>query len=134
VAVIVISLILDYFEKPKIDAHFSNLRQDRKELSICNFAREFDTKLVDTWVIWATYEEVQRIMCIDEPLPLKPSDHLFETLKLDDDDLDLDLIEIISQRTNRTLDNYKINPFFGKVTTVRNLVLFLNNQPVKSAI
>jgi hypothetical protein len=77
---------------------------------------------------------VQRIVCSDYLLPIKADDHLFDTLMLDEDDLDLDLVEIISQRTGRSLEQYENNPFYGKVTTVRNLVLFLNCQPVSNAI
>jgi hypothetical protein len=130
----ILSFIWGYFEQPKIDAYFARLREERKNLSLCEFAREFDTHLVDTWIIRATYEEIQNCMCLDEPIPLKASDDIFETLKLDSDDLDLDLIEILSQRTGRTLDDYEKNPLYGKVTNIRNLVLFLNYQPVANAI
>lgn len=60
--------------------------------------------------------------------PIKADDNLFDDLLLDADDLDLDLVELISKRTGRTLDGYKNNPYYGKVTTVRNLVLFFNAQ------
>ena len=126
--------VWSYFEQPKIDEHFSKLYEDRNNLSICNFAKEFDSRKVDTWIIRATYEEIQRIICFDKAIPIKADDHLFETLMLDEDDLDFDLMKIISQRTSRSLEQYESNPFYGKVTTVRNLVLFLNCQPVANAI
>lgn len=126
--------VWSYFEQPKIDEYFANLYKDRNNLSICNFAKEFDARKIDTWIIRATYQEVQRIVCSDYLLPIKADDHLFDTLMLDEDDLDLDLVEIISQRTGRSLEQYENNPFYGKVTTVRNLVLFLNCQPESNAI
>ena len=49
-------------------------------------------------------------------------------LLIDDEDLDLDLVEEISERTGISLDNYEQNPYYGKVNTVRNLVLFFNQQ------
>jgi hypothetical protein len=49
-------------------------------------------------------------------------------LKLDEDDLDLDLIEEIAQRTGRSMENFESNPYYGKVTTARDLVLFFNHQ------
>ena len=52
---------------------------------------------------------------------------------LDEDDLDLDLVEEIAQRTSRSLDGYESNPYYGKVTTARNLVLFFNYQDRASA-
>jgi hypothetical protein len=134
VAIVILAFVWSYFEQPKIDAYFAKLLEERKGLSICNFAREFNAREVDTWIIRATYEEVQKSICTKQPIPLKAHDHLFETLKLDEDDLDLDLVEIISQRTGRSLAQYENNPFYGKVTTVRNLVLFLNCQPESSAI
>ena len=65
-------------------------------------------------------------------VPIKASDRLSETLMLDDDDIEIDLVEIIAQRTNRSLDNCEDNPYFGKVTTVEHLVLFFNYQKVIS--
>lgn len=130
----ILAFVWSYFEQPKIDTYFAKLCEDRKGFSICNFAREFDAHEVDTWIIRATYEEVQRAICSDQVVPLKASDHLFHTLKLDEDDLDLDLVEIIAQRTGRSLGEYEENPFYGKVTTVRNLVLFINCQHVGNAI
>ena len=132
--VAILLFVWSHFEQPKIDKYYLKLYEDRKNLSICNFAREFDAHKVDTWIIRATYEEVQRIICFDNKIPIKADDHLFETLMLDEDDLDLDLVEIISQRTGRSLDKYEDNPFYGKVTTVRNLVLFFNCQPEPNAI
>ncbi len=130
----ILSFVWSCFEQPQIDAYFAKLLEERKGLSICNFAREFNAREVDTWIIRATYEEVQKVMCTDQAIPLKSEDHLFETLKLDEDDLDLDLIEIISQRTGRSLDKYENNLYYGRVTTVRNLVLFFNCQPESNAI
>ncbi|EDX89816.1 hypothetical protein ADG881_1918 [Alcanivorax sp. DG881] len=52
---------------------------------------------------------------------------------LDQDDLDLDLVEEIAQRTSRSFDGYESNPYYGKVTTARNLVLFFNHQARASA-
>jgi len=134
VAIVILAFVWSYFEQPNIDAYFAKLLEERKGLSICNFAREFNPREVDTWIIRATYEEVQKSICTEQQIPLKGEDHLFETLKLDEDDLDLDLVEIISQRTGRSLEQYENNPFYGKVTTVRNLVLFLNFQPESNAI
>ncbi len=66
--------------------------------------------------------------------PIKGSDNLKEDLLLDDDDLDIDLVEMIAQRTGRTLNNYENNPYYGEVTTVKKLVLFMNSQAKANAI
>lgn len=115
-------------EQPKIDRHFLELCNERDGLSICEFAREFDPKKVDTWVIRAAYEQLQAALPTRQYVPIKASDGLFDTLMLDEDDLDLGLVEEIAQRTNRSLNGSEDNPYYGKVTTARNLVLFFNHQ------
>lgn len=120
-------------EQPKIDKYFHALGKERSRLSICDFAREFDTRLVDTWVIRATYEQIQAALPTEHKIPIKGSDHLIETLKFDEDDVDLDLVEEIAQRTGRSLENFEANPYYGKVTTAENLVLFFNQQPQANA-
>ncbi|MEM7018209.1 MAG: hypothetical protein AAF512_12820, partial [Pseudomonadota bacterium] len=67
-------------------------------------------------------------------VPIKASDNLFETLKFDADDLDLDLVEEIAQRTGRSLEDGESNPYYGKVTTVGNLVLFFNHQAIENTM
>ncbi|WP_444943585.1 hypothetical protein ACJJIK_19135 [Microbulbifer sp. ZKSA006] len=124
-----LAIICGHIEQPKIDRHFQQLCEKRKDLSIGEFAREFERKTVDTWIIRAVYEQLQAALPTKQQVPIQASDKLFNTLKLDEDDLDLDLIEQIAQRTGRSLAGCGNNPYYGKVTTVRNLVLFFNRQP-----
>lgn len=121
-------IVWSAIDQPKIDKHFLKLCEDREGLSICEFAREFDLKTVDTWIIRAVYEQLQAALPTKHTVPIKASDGLFNTLMLDEDDVDLDLVEEIAQRTGRSLDGYESNPYFGKITTARNLVLFFNHQ------
>ncbi len=121
-------LIFCLMDQSKVERHFIKLCNERDELSICEFAREFDPRAVATWVIRAVYEQLQDAFSTKLNVPIKASDGLFDTLMLDEDDLDFDLVEEISQRTGRTLDDYENNPYYPKVTTVRNLVLFFNHQ------
>ncbi|WP_215397035.1 hypothetical protein [Rheinheimera oceanensis] len=115
-------------DQPKVERHFIDLCKERNGLSICEFAREFDPKVVDTWIIRAVYEQLQAALPTKQHVPIKASDTLFEILMLDEDDLDLDLVEEIAQRTGRSFEGYENNPYYGKVTTARNLVLFFNHQ------
>ena len=126
--IVLLVAVWSKLEQPKIESHFSALRKDREGLSICEFAKEFDPKTVDTWIIRAVYEQVQAALPTKHVVPIKASDSLFDTLMLDEDDLDLDLNEEISQRTGRNLEGYEANPYYGKVTTVRDLVMFFNHQ------
>lgn len=129
-----LALAWSKFEEPKIEKYFAELCEERKDLSICNFAREFDSRAVDTWVIRAVYEQLQAALATKQNVPIKASDNLFATLKLDEDDFDLDLVEEIAQRTGRSIENFESNPYYGKVTTARNLVLFFNHQAYVKAI
>lgn len=126
-------IVWSAIEQPKVESHFSNLCKERRGLSICEFSREFDPKMVDTWIIRAVYEQLQATLPTKLFVPIKASDNLFETLMLDEDDPDLDLVEEISQRTGRSLEGYENNPYYGKVTTARNLVLFFNHQVCANA-
>ncbi len=126
--VALIVLIWCAIDQQKVERHFHKLCDDRSGLSICEFAREFDPKVVDTWIIRAVYEQLQAALPTKQNVPIKASDGIFETLMLDEDDLDLDLVAEIAQRTSRSLEGYESNPYYGKVTTVRNLVLFFNHQ------
>ena len=130
----IVGLITSYnwenIEKPRIEKHFSSLKEERRNLSICNFAREFDTKTIDTWIIRAVYEEVQSELFTQHKIPMKASDKLYDTLLLDEDDLDLSLAGKIAERCGRSFDDYENNPYCGEVTTVGNLVLFFNHQPL----
>lgn len=121
-------IVWSAIDQPKVEKHFVKLCADRDGLSICEFAREFDSKVVDTWVVRAVYEQLQAALPTKQNVPIKASDNLFDTLMLDEDDLDLDLSEEIAQRTGRSLESYESNPYYGKVTTARNLVLFFNHQ------
>nr|WP_298174176.1 hypothetical protein [uncultured Pseudomonas sp.] len=123
-----LALVWNHFEEPKIERYFAALCEERKDLSICDFAREFDLRAVDTWIVRAVYEQLQAALATKQNVPIKASDNLFDTLKLDEDDLDLDLVEEIAQRTGRSTENFQSNPYYGKVTTARNLVLFFNHQ------
>lgn len=105
--------------------------EERCEESICDFAREFDCRHVDTWIIRAVYEEL--LSYLDLPgLSLRADDDLHETLQLDGDDLDMDLVSQIAQRTGRSLEKTENNPYYDKVRTVRDLVLFFNHQPINT--
>jgi hypothetical protein len=110
------------------------LAQVRGGESICEFARSFDARNVDTWVIRAVYEELQRELADAVPnFPVRASDVLLKDLLEDSDDLDMSLAPNVSKRTGRSLDDFPENPYFGKVRTVEDLVLFFNAQPHENA-
>ncbi|MBB4843054.1 hypothetical protein HNP55_001573 [Paucibacter oligotrophus] len=105
----------------------------REGQTICEFARDFETRAVDTWVVRAVYEQIQGQLNHAAPsFPVRADDRLKEDLRLDDDDLDLDLAHEISMRTGRPMGSFVLNPYFGRVKTVRDLVHFFQNQPLSA--
>jgi len=111
-------------------ARLTTLAALRNNESICTFAKSFNPREVDTWVIRAVYEQLQSYLASTYPqFPIRAEDRLNDCLITDPDDLDLDLVEEISERTGRSLENTESNPYYAKVETVRDLVLFFNAQP-----
>ncbi len=106
------------------------LAETREGQSICEFARDFDARSIDTWIIRAVYEQLQSHLRYAHPaFPVRASDRLKLDLHLDDDDLDMDIATEVEQRSGRSLGRTGENPYFGKVETVRDLVLFFQSQP-----
>lgn len=101
----------------------------RDEESICTFARSFSTRHVDTWVVRAAHQEVQQLMKSYVPaFPVRASDSLLDDLHVDYDDIE-DLLVDIAACSGHSLYETEKNPFYGKINTVRDLVLFVNAQP-----
>lgn len=111
-------------------AHLRALAAARPGQSICAFARDFDRRSVDAWVVRAVYEQLQsRLEHAHPAFPIRARDRLRQDLRLDEDDIDLDLAPEIETRTGRSLDHAQRNPLFGKVETAGDLVLFFQAQP-----
>jgi hypothetical protein len=78
----------------------------------------------------ATYEEFHAYY--DRLLPIRASDGIEEDLKMDWDDVD-DLLADVAFRAGRSLENLELNPLYGQVRNVGDLVLFLMYQPKSGA-
>lgn len=130
--IIVIGVIITIEQRNRRIKLFK-LSQERKELSICEFARSFDYRAIDTWVIRAVYETIQDYVSTPEILiSIKAEDDLNDVLEIDDEDLDMDLFVEMLQRTGRSMEDTSSNPYYGKVKTVADLVYFINAQPLVS--
>lgn len=105
------------------------LAESRSNESICTFARAFNYRQIDTWIIRAVYEQLQPLASTSNaPFPLRPEDRLSEDFGIVDEDLD-DLADEIAQRTGRRWENCEQNPYYGNVRTVGDLVMFFAHQP-----
>lgn len=110
------------------------LADSRSGESICEFARSFDTRSVDTWVIRAVYEGLQeQLRDVHPAFPVRASDVMLKNLIDDPDDIDMDLAPEVARRTGRDLDDTRDNPYYDKVHTVADLVMFFNAQPKVAA-
>jgi len=124
-----------YYETQQENKHLQELAKDRTKDTICSFVRSFDYRKLDTKVIRAVYEVLQLFLPNEpRPFPIRAKDNLFDDLKLDEDDLDLDIVAAVAHRTGRSLDNFEDNPFYEKVLTPYDLVMFFNMQPLTRAV
>lgn len=138
-AIVLLSLCAAFFFSHRIakrkEDSLRRLAAQREGKSICEFARDFDTRTVDTWILRAVYEQIQaQLNHVHPAFPVRASDLLKEDFHLDDDDLDIELALQIGQRTGRSLAQTTENPLFGEVNTVRDLVLFFQSQPKRGEL
>jgi hypothetical protein len=110
-----------------VDGRFlARLASDRRTESICTFARSFNCRAVDTWVIRAVHATLQESLA-SQRFPMRETDRLRDDLRLDDEDIE-DLADLIAERSGRTLSDAESNPFYGQMVTVGDLVLFFAHQ------
>lgn len=110
----------------------ARLIESRRDNSICEFARSFDARVVDPWIIRATFEQIQGHLSKDDAIGIRATDDLTKVLCIDPEELDLDIAAEIAQRAGRSMENAERNPHFGRVKLVRDLVYFFNEQPKKA--
>ena len=124
----IFALLLGWLAK-RHDDKLRRLAQSRPHDSICTFARALNPRKTDPWIIRAAYEELGSLLPkTDRPFPLRASDRLAEDLKIDEEDRD-DSFVSAAERVGRSLKNTLQNPYFDKVKTVEDFVMFLEHQP-----
>ena len=112
---------------------FRRLMQTRAGLSICQFARSFDYRHVDTKIIRAVYEGFQReAQHSVKDFPVKASDDIAKVYGMVGEDLE-EFAEELAGELGRRWGEFEENPLYGQVTLVGDLVLFLNRQPKAGA-
>ncbi|MEL7170044.1 MAG: hypothetical protein AAGN64_11915, partial [Bacteroidota bacterium] len=69
--------------------HFARLTRGRQDDSICTFARSFDRRTTDPWIVRAVWDDVQQYMREGDTLfPLRSSDRLVKDLCIHPEDVD----------------------------------------------
>ena len=113
--------------------YFQRLTNARVGESICTFARAAPRE-VDTWIVRAVYEQVQENLGSGKiHVPVRWEDNFSTDLKVADDLELVELAEEISQRTGLSADGNEENPYYGKVHTVGDLVMYFHHQPRSGA-
>lgn len=113
---------------------FRSQSEIREGETICDFVRSIDYRNIDTHVIRAVYEllEPYYIYDKDKILPARADDSLWKDIKIDPDDIDMDLFYELLNVTGRVVDGMKKNPYYGKINTVKDLIMLINLQPKKN--
>ena len=113
--------------------HFRKLLSERSEASICTFARAFDRRSVDPWILRSVYDLLKDGPAhIEREFPILPEDNLFNDLLVDEEDMADIIGPIIAFQTGRSLEGYLENFIEGDSHSVRDLVMFFNAQPLKN--
>ncbi len=118
--------ILLLWRAARYSRRLRRLELERSGESICEFVRALPRRSIDPWAVRAVYEEFQHALGSDS-LPLRATDRLKE-FGLDGVEFD-DILELAAKRCCRDLTDTEGNPFYSKVDTLGDLVLWLSAQP-----
>lgn len=108
------------------------LAESRSGESICSFVRNIPIRQVDTLVVRVVVEILQDYMKTAYPgFPLRPSDRLVEDLRIDIEDLFMELGLVIAHRSGRAFRHDPAShTMSGNPRTVEDLIRYWNAQPV----
>ena len=121
-AIVTVSVVMDIVNNRRL----RRLADQRSGETICHFARSLDYRRLDTKIMRAVYEGVQPYLI--PAFPIRASDDLDQTYRIDREDLD-ELAYEIAGRCGRSVDGFEQNPYYGRVSTVSELIEFLCAQP-----
>ena len=131
--IIFLSWVSGYSYVKKMKEKRLMMAAKREGCDIGTFAKSFDYRKIDTWIIRAVYEELHKFVSTKKiQLPILATDHLKEDLNIDEDMLDDIIMEKIAQRTGRTFEDCEKNPYFDNLNTVSDLVGYFNYQPLEN--
>jgi hypothetical protein len=117
-------------QRQRDEQRLRQLPASRVDESICQFARSFEVRQTDTWVLRAVYEELQdELRWVSPAFPVRADDSLEDDLLIDSEDMEFGIIWSIAERARRSLEHPERNPFHSRVVTVRDLVRFFLHQP-----
>ena len=105
------------------------LAKERGEPNICSYARSFDFRSTDTQIMREVYNLVQEWAgkYDDVPFPVRADDSFEFLYRMDSDDLD-DIFLEVAEKLGISTEQAQKNSYYDRVETVKDLVLFLNDQ------
>ncbi len=130
-ALVAVIVLLTVIMKPFHDRSLRRRAAERTNEDIGTFARGFDRRAAnfDPWVVRASWDALEPYVSYsDGRLPLRLSDRVDEDLGIDPEELE-DVVAEIATRTGRSQNRWAANPYYGRVTTVGDLVNFVACQP-----
>ena len=110
----------------------ATLAASRAGEGICQFARQARCRENDPRVVRAVYEELAHQtarFAKAADFSMRWDDDIWQTLKMDEDDVENAYFPVMARRAGRSLDKTRKNPWADKVETAGDLVRFLNAQP-----
>ena len=111
----------------KLKKRLVKLADDRGQIDFVDFARAFDTGVVDDKVVLAVFEQIREALSGKvNDFPLYADDDLYRDLAFDTLDVEVILGHGSLRRAGRVILE---GPFYSKVSTVRDLVILINAQP-----
>jgi len=127
-SIIFLVYIMGYLFGDDIEKQLEEKAKERKNEDIGTFARSIDYRNIDTWIIRAVYEEIQsEIMWENQNFPIRATDNLKKDLLLEDDAFD-SIINCVIARVGISDKDWEKNPYYGKLETVEDMILFFNAQ------
>jgi len=107
----------------------SSLAMERGSSDLSTFVRSLDLGDADAEIAREVFAHLQDYLeeCQGQPFPVQADDSFRDHYRMDDEDLD-DLYSEVAEKLGISTERPEGNPYFEKVETVRDLVLFLNHQ------
>ncbi len=120
---IAVLIVVDHCRMRKI-------ARGRGKPDICKYARSFDFRNTDTKIMREIYNSIQEWAgkYDDVPFPVQSEDSFEKLYQMDPDDLD-DIYLEVAEKLGISTEEAEKNPYYERVETVKDLVLFLNSQP-----
>ena len=112
-----------------INNRLRRLAAERSSDSICSFTRSLDYHRLDTQVIRATYDEVQRYLdSVSPKYPIRATDRFEQDLHIDYEDI-AEILVAIAKRCGRDLQPSQAWPRKLRFETIADLVYFICDLP-----